>query len=119
MALFSRQPEDDESYTRQFAQTREEEYDDDGDYPEEETWDDGFDELLEEDEEEEEDDPLLEEERRLERQRKFRIAAGFGDLGAAMAGVVVILALVAFLITMLRFLSTDFSQNFSLFQTRF
>ena len=36
-----------------------------------------------------------------------------------MAGVVVILALVAFLITMLRFLSTDFSQNFSLFQTRF
>ena len=60
-----------------------------------------------------------EEELREARRQKFRIVAGIGDLGAVLLGTAVILALVAFLISMLRFVSSDFSRTFSLWQTRF
>ncbi len=78
-------------------------------------YDDGFDELAAEEPEEE----LSEEERREEQKRKFRIAAGVGDLAAVLAGVAVILVLTAFLINMIQFVSSDISQNFSLWATKF
>ena len=82
--------------------------------------DDGFDELTDGDSDEypEEETPD-EEELREARRQKFRIVAGIGDLGAVLLGTVVILGLVAFLISMLRFVSSDFSRTFSLWQTRF
>ena len=84
-------------------------------------YDDGFDDLYEDSPEDpgvlpEEEDPELRREARL---RKFRIAAGIGDLGAVLAGAAVILILVAFLISMLRFVSSDFSRTFSLWKTQF
>ena len=83
-------------------------------------YDDGFDELYQDGPEalpeEEEEDPEV---RRAARLRKFRIAAGIGDFGAVLAGAAVILILVAFLISMLRFVSSDFSRTFSLWKTQF
>lgn len=85
----------------------------------EEDYDDGFDALTEDVPEdsdvfpEEEEDPEL---RRAERQRKFRIAAGIGNFGAVLAGAAVILVLVAFLISMLRFVYSDFSRTFALWK---
>ena len=118
MAYFQRKPAEEDSYTRHFSPAEEgyaeEEWDD-------EEYDDGFDELMEEDSAGD-DDPAEEmsgEEVRLEKRRKYRIAAGIGDFGATLVGVVVILALVAFLINMIRFVSSDFSQNFSLWSTKF
>jgi len=83
--------------------------------------DSGFDALYEDDPDaaealpEEEEDPELRREARL---RKFRIAAGIGDLGAVLTGAAVILVLVAFLISMLRFVSSDFARTFSLWKTQ-
>ena len=100
-----------ENHTRKFAAPPEEEWE------EEPLWDDGFDELMEEEEEAEEPE-IPEEELREARRNRFRLAANLGDLGDTLVGVGVILALVGFLISMLRFLSTDIFQNFSLWQTR-
>jgi|GEM_PF-6486359 len=60
------------------------------------------------------DDELYEEELAAERRHRFRILAGVSDLAATLFGVAAILALVAFLSSMLRFVSSDFVQNFSL-----
>ena len=108
---------DSDEYTRSFdpRDAREEEED----YSEDDSYDDGFDELTEEEDPIPEEDPLSEEERRLEKRRRFRIAAGIGDLSAILFGTALILALVALLINMIQFVTSDFSQNFSLFQTRF
>ncbi len=126
MAYFQHQRDPGEDYTRQFAPAREDEQDEYDDYNENDEYDgydDGFDDLTEDPPEEEtlseEEALLLEEERREARRRRFRIAAGFGDFAAALAGAVVILALLAFLIQMVKFLSTDITQNFSLWQTKF
>ena len=113
MAYFQQQPSGGNSYTRQFAPVQEKVPGQPWD--EEEDYDDGFDELMEE----EPDEAPSREEIQRERQRKFRIAAGIGDLAATLIGVGVILALVAFLISIIQFVSTDFSQNFSLLQTKF
>ena len=108
---------DPDEYTRSFdpRDAREEEEDYSGD----DSYDDGFDELTEEEDPIPEEDPLSEEERRLEKRRRFRIAAGIGDLSAILFGTALILVLVALLINMIQFVTSDFSQNFSLFQTRF
>ncbi len=45
--------------------------------------------------------------------------AGVGDLTAVLAGVGVILVLVAFLISMVRFVSSDLSQTVSILSTGF
>lgn len=123
MAYFQHRQDSEEDYTRQFAPAREDEADEYDDYDEYDGYDDGFDDLTEEPPEEdvlsEEEARLLEEERREDRRRRFRIAAGFGDFAASLAGAVVILALLAFLIQMVKFLSTDITQNFSLWQTKF
>ena len=112
MAYFPRKPAEESGYTRQFASpTQEEEWD-----GEEPLYDDGFDEMMED---EDPEDDLSREELREERRHRFRLAAGFGNLGATLIGVVVILALIAFLISMIQFLSTDITQNYSLFQTKF
>ncbi len=93
-------------------------------YDEEEAYagDDGFDELMEDPEEEAEPDPeearILAEEARQSRLQKLRIAAGVGDFGAVVLGVAVILLLVAFLISMIRFVSSDFSHFFSLWRIK-
>ena len=120
MAYFQHKSGQDAPYTRRFAppspeqeETWSEEEDAWGE--EEPLYDDGFDEMDGEPEEE----PLSPEDRRRENRRRFRIAAGFGNLGATLVGVAVILVLVAFLISMIQFISTDFSQNFSLWVTRF
>lgn len=114
---------DSETYARRFGNAEagnegDEAYDayDDG-------YGDGFDELMEDPGAEEPLDPeeerLLAEEKKLSRLRKLRIAAGLGDFGAVLVGVAVILLLVAFLISMLRFVSNDFNRTFSLWQVRF
>ena len=97
----------------------------DGDYEEyADSYDDGFDDLLEDPEAVEapldpEEARLLEEEKKQSRLRKFRIAAGLGDLSAVLIGAGVILLLVAFLISMFRFVSSDFARTFSLWQIKF
>ena len=113
MAYFQRSPSGEEKYARKFVSGSDQEPD--PGWEEEEEYDDGFDEL----DEEEPGEEASEEELLKDRQRRFRLAAGFGDLGATLIGVTVILILIAFLISMIRFLITDFTQNYSLFQTRF
>ena len=116
MAYFQPRP-DDGAYTHRFAPVREEEDDLD-----EEEYDDGFDELADPGVPEEDlsgEDPLSEEERRAEKRRKFRLAADLRDLGGLILGMAVILALVAFLISMYRFVSSDFENTFSLWLKRF
>ena len=119
MAYFDPKNAAQDGYTHQFAparnQSRENDWEEDGSEEEYDGYDDGFDDLIEEDEEEE----IPEEELRREKQRRFRIAAGFGDLGATLVGVAVILVLVAFLISMIQFVTSDFAQNFSIWQTKF
>ena len=106
---------DSDEYTRSFdpREAREEEDGVEDDY------DDGFDELNEEEAPAEEEELLSEEEKLEEKRRRFRIAAGIGDVSAILFGTALILVLVALLINMLQFVSSDFAQNFSLFQTRF
>jgi ferric-dicitrate binding protein FerR (iron transport regulator) len=120
MAYFQHKSGQDASYTRRFAppspeqeETWSEEEDAWGE--EEPLYDDGFDEMDGEPEEE----PLSPEERRRENRRRFRIAAGFGNLGATLVGVAVILVLSALLIQMVHFATSDLSQNFTLFATHF
>ena len=110
---FSALPEEGEPGGGLFSHSGDDRFDDD--------YDDGFDALYEDDPDaaealpEEEEDPELRREARL---RKFRIAAGIGDLGAVLTGAAVILVLVAFLISMLRFVSSDFARTFSLWKTQ-
>ena len=79
----------------------------------EEEFDDGFDEI----DLEPEDSPQLEEDSEARRLR-FRIAAGAADLTGVLAGVVVIGLLISFLIAMIRFVSSDLSQSFTLLRTK-
>ena len=113
MPYFERK--DPEKYTPSFAPVSEDESWNEDDL------DDGFDSLMEDPDETEDDmgDEPDPEELRLARRRKYRIAAGIGDLAAVLIGTGVILALVAFLINILQFVSSDFSRTFSLWQTRF
>ncbi len=99
-------------------------FDEYGDIPEnqEEDYDDGFDELLEDEEYDAAQLPeydLTEEELQAERRRRFRIAAGVGDLTAVLLGVAVILLLAALLISMITFVENDLSKSFSDWITRF
>ena len=113
MAYFQQRPENGE-YTRQFASARLEAQEEEWEEEEEEYDDrDGFDEL-DGDEELEEIPP---EELEREKRRRYRIAAGVGDYAAIVAGLIVILALLAFLINMVRFVISDFSQNIPLWQS--
>ncbi len=95
MALFQRRQDEDEYYE-----------------------DDGFDEMNEG--EEEVPDEAESEEETAERIRdRVKLAFGVGNLGAVIAGTVVILALVALLLSMISFIQTDLSRNFSLLQMKF
>ena len=95
MALFQRRQDEDEYYE-----------------------DDGFDEMNEG--EEEVPDEAESEEETAERIRdRVKLAFGIGNLGAVIAGTVVILALVALLLSMISFIQTDLSRNFSLLQMKF
>ena len=130
MAYFRRSQQEDE-YTSKFRRpapgNRDEQgyYGEDGDpddyaaeedpdYYEEEP-DDGFAEMYEAEYPEEE---LTEEERLEETRRKYRNAAGAGDLFGIVAGIAVILALTFFLIGMFQFLSSELSDSFVLLQTK-
>ena len=95
MALFQRRQDEDEYYE-----------------------DDGFNEMNEG--EEEVPDEAESEEETAERIRdRVKLAFGVGNLGAVIAGTVVILALVALLLSMISFIQTDLSRNFSLLQMKF
>lgn len=97
----------------------------DGEYEEyEDSYDDGFDDLLEDPQGADapldpEEERILAEEKKQSRLRKFQIAAGLGDFSAVLIGAGVILLLIAFLISMLRFVSSDFARTFSLWQIKF
>lgn len=82
--------------------------------PEEEVYDDGFDELNEE--EETELDPEEEKEKKRDR---FKLAVGAGNLIAVIGGTVAILLLLTLLFNMIYFVMNDIGRNFSLFQTNF
>lgn len=83
--------------------------------PEEEEYDDGFDEL-DDGEAGEETDP----EDGLERKRdRLRVAVGAGNLAAVIGGTVAILILLMLIINMIYFVINDMGRSFSLFQTNF
>ena len=77
-------------------------------------YDDGFD-----DPETEAENELSEEEQKEIRKNRFRVISGAGNLAAVITGTVVILALLAFLMSMIGFVLNDADRNFTLFQTRF
>ncbi|MER1994506.1 MAG: hypothetical protein ABS897_10750 [Eubacteriales bacterium] len=82
--------------------------------PEEDLYDDGFDELNEE--EEPEPDP----EEELEQKRdRFKLAVGATNLFAVIGGTVAILLLLTLLFNMVYFVINDMGRSFSLFQTNF
>jgi len=76
-------------------------------------YDDGLDEA-----EEQEPEELTEEEITERRHSRIRVAFGAGNLLAIVAGTVLILVLVALLLSMINFVSTDFNRNFSLFLSK-
>ena len=129
MAYFQRKRADEEEqYTRKFRTIQQESIRAEEAEPdqEEEYYDDGLDALNWEEEdrdgtlpEEEAEEEWSEEELAEERKRKFRIAAGVGDLAAILAGTAVILVLTALLISMIRFVSSDIAQNFTIWATKF
>lgn len=115
MAYFAQNNQEQE-YTSVFRKT----VPDQQDEPETEFYDDvdeGFEMLAEGSEEEElsEEDSEEEEVRRKER---FQFIHGIGDFVAVIIGAVVILILVAFLISLFNFLSTDIRQTFTLWQNK-
>lgn len=129
MAYFQRKRADEEEqYTRKFRTIQQESIrtEEAEAEAEEEYYDDGLDALNWEEEEqdgalpeEEAEEEWTEEELAEERKRKFRIAAGVGDLAAILAGTAVILVLAALLISMIRFVSSDITQNFTIWATKF
>lgn len=91
-------------------------YEEDEYEPEEEEYDDGFDDLNGNDEPEEEPDP----EEKLARKRdRVRLAVGAGNLAAVIGGAVAILVLLTLLFNMVYFVINDMGRSFSLFQTNF
>jgi len=79
--------------------------------PEEEEYDDGFDELNEE--EEPEPDPETQKEQKRDR---FRLAVGAGNLVVIIGGTVAILLLLTLLFNMIYFVINDMGRSFTLFQ---
>jgi len=77
-------------------------------------YDDGFDDPADETEEE-----ISGEERKEIRRQRIRLASGAGNLAAVIAGTLLILILLAFLLNMVGFVLNDADRNFTLFQTRF
>lgn len=77
-------------------------------------YDDGFDDPAEEEIEE-----ISQEEKKAIRVKRFRAASGAGNVTSIIAGTVVILLLLAFLMNMIGFVLNDADRNFTLFQTRF
>ena len=82
--------------------------------PEEDLYDDGFDELNEE--EEPEPDPEEELEKKSDR---FKLAVAATNLFAVIGGTVAILLLLTLLFNMVYFVINDMGRSFSLFQTNF
>ncbi len=108
------QAQDTQAYEPQtYEQEAEYGPDDSLDYEQDAFYDDGFDELTDEDE-------IYEpEETTEERREKLKTAAGIGNIFGIVAGVVVILLLVALLLRMGHFVEEDMTRNFALFQTNF
>lgn len=79
-------------------------------------YDDGFDELSEPEEEVPE---LTSEEKAQRKKDRIRLAFGAGNLFGVIAGTVLILVLMTMIFSMVHFVITDMSRNFSLFQTNF
>ena len=76
-------------------------------------YDDGFDDLNMPEEE-----SVSEEELHEIRGKRFHFASGAGNFAAMIAGAVVILVLLAFLMNMISFVLNDADRNFTLFQNR-
>lgn len=64
------------------------------------------------------DDDLTDEEREELRRGRWRVLANLGDFIGVIAGAVVILLLVALLISLVNWVSSDISHSFTLWQTR-
>ena len=82
--------------------------------PEEELYDDGFDELNEEEEPEPDPEEVLE-----QKKDRFKLAVGAGNLFAIIGGTVAILVLLTLIFNMVYFVINDMGRSFSLFQTNF
>ena len=65
------------------------------------------------------DEPLTREERRYARRQRFRMMAGLLDFLGVIAGMVVILVLVALLVSLVTWLQSDMYQTFTLLTTNF
>lgn len=83
--------------------------------PKEEEYDDNFDELSDEDLYDPDEDPA---ERIARRKDRIRFFFGMADFAGVIVGTVVILLLAALLFSLIRWLSTDISQNFALWQNK-
>lgn len=63
------------------------------------------------------DEPLTREERRQARQARFRVMAGLLDFLGVIAGMVVILLVIALLVSLVTWLQSDIYQTFTLLTT--
>lgn len=80
-----------------------------------ESYDDGFDEMNDS-----EDEPSYSEEEKAERkQNRMRIAFGAGNLFGIVSGAILILVLLTLIFSIIHFMVNDIGRNFSLFQTNF
>ena len=82
-------------------------YDDEAYYDDEPYYDDDYDE------------PMTREERRYARRMRFRVMAGLFDFLGVIAGMVVILVLIALLVSLVTWLQSDVYQTFTLLTTNF
>ena len=70
-------------------------------------------------EDDELDDELLtDEEKAALRRSRWRVLASLGDFAGVIAGTVVILILIALIISLVHWVSSDITQSFTLWQTR-
>ena len=63
------------------------------------------------------DEPMTREERRHARRLRFRVAAGLLDFLGVIAGMIVILVLIALLVSLVTWLQSDMYQTFTLLTT--
>lgn len=80
--------------------------------------DDPYDDLGDELPDEYPDAMTYEEEMAYQRRDRYRMMAGLGDFLAVIAGMVVILMLIAVIISLINWVHADIVQSFTLWQTR-
>lgn len=66
----------------------------------------------------EDEDLLTDEEKAALRRSRWQVLANLGDFAGVIAGAAVILILIALIITLIHWVTSDITQSFTLWQTR-